>query len=133
MSITFGIVRDEGLVQSSVVSPVGQTPNEKALAVCVNSRAWPELNPFCPVSAAVNVQPEPTVPNADCGTIRVVVCSGCRSRTAASRATRTAYPDRRREALRLEPLAPGVRGGDRVVERRVGRAVEVLVAAGLCT
>ncbi len=39
-------------------------------------RALSALNPFWPVSATVNTQPAPTVPNADVGNTSVTVPAG---------------------------------------------------------
>ena len=90
--------------------------------VAVNCRAWSPLKPFWPCSARVNVQPDAGVPNAACGTAMVIVFAVWDATTAAVPTWLPVRvdPDRRREALHLEALAPRRRRRDRVVARRVG-------------
>ena len=50
--------------RSGSLAPGAHTPNRNGCGVASNPRAWSELKPSCPVSATVNIQPEPTVPKA---------------------------------------------------------------------
>ena len=77
VSITFGTLfgSTDG-EQMGLVPPGAHTPNVYAPGVAVKSRVGGKWVPSCPVSATVKVQPEPTVPNVDSGTISVAVQLG---------------------------------------------------------
>ena len=84
--------------QIGSVPPGAQTPNVNAPGVAVKARAWSGLKPSWPVSATVNTQPEPAVPNSGFGHAIVIVLSALVDDTNGGVPTVSAgrvHPDRR--------------------------------------